>query len=293
MFLRFIALICLFVLVASHLGALHPLGDSLAVFRGVLAIVGAVAVLVLLLQRRWMLAVLGAGLVLWSAYTVVMPRFEFSAALDAPYALYQKNMSFRMPDTGPLAADILQQAPDFVTLEEVDRENIALLAALQPDYPAQAFCPFMNVGGVAVASRWPKVRGSDVCLQGQGMVAMQVETPDGPLWLVALHLHWPFPHRQAEQVRQLETALKALEGPVVLGGDFNMVPWSHTMHAITAATRTRRIGAPKYTFPLFDGLYTLPIDHVLVNANARPAETWRRPQLGSDHYGVLARFYLR
>ncbi|WP_457646509.1 endonuclease/exonuclease/phosphatase family protein [Profundibacter sp.] len=297
MFLRFLALfcalICLFVLGASHFGALHPLGDSLAVFRGGLAIVGAVAVLVLVLQRRLLLAVLGAGLVLWSAYTVLMPKFAFSTALDTPYALYQKNMSFRMPDTGPLAADILQQAPDFVTLEEVDRENLALLATLKPDYPAQAFCPFMNVGGVAVASRWPKVAGSEVCLQGQGMVAMQVETPDGPLWLVALHLHWPFPHRQAEQVQRLETALKALEGPVVLGGDFNMVPWSHTMRVITSATGTRRIGAPKYTFPLFDGLYTLPIDHVLVNANTRPAETWRRPQLGSDHFGLLARFYLR
>ncbi len=293
MFLRFIALICLFVLGASHFGALHPLGDSLAVFRGVLTIVGAVAVLVLVLQRRWVLAVLGAGLVLWSAYTVLAPKFEFSTALDAPYALYQKNMSYRMPDTGPLATDILQQAPDFVTLEEVDRENIALLDALKPDYPAQAFCLFMNVGGVAVASRWPKLAGSDVCLPGQGMVAMQVATPDGPLWLVALHLHWPFPHRQAEQVRKLETALKALEGRVVLGGDFNMVPWSQTMRAITSATQTRRIGAPKYTFPLFDGLYTLPIDHVLVNANTRSAETWRRPKLGSDHFGLLARFYLR
>jgi len=293
MFLRFVALICLFVLGASHFGALHPLGDSLAVFRGVLTIVGAVAVLVLVLQRRRVLAVLGAGLVLWSAYTVLTPRFAFSAALDTPYVLYQKNMSFRMPDTGPLAVDILQQASDFVTLEEVDWENIALLDRLKPDYPAQAFCPFMNVGGVAVASRWPKLAGSDVCLPGQGMVAMQVETPDGPLWLVALHLHWPFPHQQAEQVQQLETALKVLEGPVVLGGDFNMVPWSHTMRAITAATQTRRIGAPKYTFALFDGLYTLPIYHVLVNANTRPAETWRRPQLGSDHFGLLARFYLR
>jgi len=293
LFITFVCLIPLALLGASHFGALHPLGDSLAVFRGVLAIVGAVAVLVLVLQRRWVLVVLGAGVVLWSVYTVLGPKFESSTALDAPYALYQKNMSFRMPDTRPLAADILQHAPDFVTLEEVDRENRALLGALKPDYPAQAFCPFANVGGVAVASRWPKVAGSDVCLERQGMVAMQVETPDGPVWVVALHLHWPFPQGQAAQVRRLETALQALDASVVLGGDFNMVPWSHTVRAITSATKTRRIGTPEYTFPLFDGLYMLPIDHVLVNSNSRPAETWRRPQLGSDHYGVLARFYLR
>lgn len=282
----------LLLLLGSYFGAFHPLGDSLAVFRGPLAAISAVAVVLLARSRAKSLAVLAAVLVLLSAYTVLAPRLEYSNALEAPYALYQKNMWFRMSSIQPLSDDILDQAPDFIALQEVSRRNLPILANLKTQYPAQVFCKFAGVGGVAVASRWPAVAGTKRCSTDRGMAAIQVETPDGPVWVVSLHLHWPYPHSQAAHVRVLEPYLAALDGPVVLGGDFNMVPWSHTMRVITAATDTHRIGVPQYSLPL-KGLYTLPIDHVLINRNAKPASTSKRPLLGSDHFGVLARFHIR
>lgn len=279
------------LLLGSFLGTFHPLGDSLAVFRGPLAGMSAVAV-VLLTRVARPLAVLAGMLVLWSSYTVLGPRFSGQSTQGAPYSFYQKNMLFKMPMTGPLTDDILLQAPDFIALQEVSRRNQPILRALKPQYPAQVFCAFAAVGGIAVASRWPLVAGSERCEASGGMAAMQVETPDGPVWVVSLHLHWPYPMGQAAQVRALVPRLKALNGPVVLGGDFNMVPWSHTMRVIAGATGTRPVGVPQYTLPL-KGLYSLPIDHVLINENAKPAATEIRPQLGSDHFGVLARFHIR
>ena len=135
------------------------------------------------------------------------------------------------------------------------------------------------------------IAGSARCEAASGMAAMQVETPDGPVWVVSLHLHWPYPMGQAAQVRSLVPQLESLSGPVVLGGDFNMVPWSHAMRVIARATASKRIGVPQYSLPL-KRLYTLPIDHVLVNRNAKPAITEKRPLLGSDHFGVLARFHI-
>ncbi|PHQ99935.1 MAG: endonuclease [Marinosulfonomonas sp.] len=287
-----IFLIPLVLLLGSHFGAVHPLGDSLAVFRGPLAVVGGISALILVRLKPKGAGVVAAVLVVWSAYTVLAPKLAFSSALDAPYALYQKNMRFDMASTVPLQGDILEHNPDFVTLQEVSANNLPILASLKEQYPAQVFCSFAGVGGVAVAARWPMVAGSGRCEEASGMAAMQLETPHGPVWLVSLHLHWPYPMGQAAQVRALVPMLVALEGPVVLGGDFNMVPWSHTMRSITAATDTQRVGAPKYTFWLAK-YYSLPIDHVLINTNSRPADTWKRPQLGSDHNGVLARFYIR
>lgn len=279
------------LLLGSFLGAIHPLGDSLAVFRAPLAVIGGVSILPLARAGSKALGALGALLVLWSAYTVLAPRFEFSVALDAPYTHYQKNMLFKMPSTIPLRSDILELAPDFISLQEVSKQNRPILASLKAQYPAQLFCTFSGVGAVAVASRWPLVAGSKRCAAKNGMAAMQVKTPDGPVWLVSLHLFWPYPIGQAAQVRALVPLLAALDGPIVLGGDFNMVPWSHTMRAITQATNTRRIGVPQYTLSL-KNLYSLPIDHVLINSNTGPAYTSKRPLLGSDHFGVLARFYL-
>lgn len=286
----------LVLLLGSYLGAAHPLGDSLAVFRGPLAALGAVAVFVLTWGKVKYLAPLGAVLVLWSSYTVLAPRVSFSvssdAPIDGPYVFYQKNMLFKMVSFVPLQDDILAQNPDFITLQEVSHQNRPMLARLKGQYPAQVFCPFATVGGVAALSRWPMIKGTERCEPKSGMAAMQVETPDGPVWLVSLHLHWPYPMGQAAQVRGLVPHLKALKGPVILGGDFNMVPWAHTMRAITAATNTRRIGVPQYTLPLKE-LYSLPIDHVLINSNTKPATTSKRPRLGSDHFGVLARFHIQ
>ena len=282
----------LVLLLGSHLGGLHPLGDSLAVFRGPLAIIGLVSVLLLVWLRFRPLALVGGLLVGWSAYSILEPKFEFSAALDTPYSLYQKNMLFKMPTVDPVKDDILDKSPDFITLQEVSAKNRALLAKISGQYPSQQYCSSPTVAEVAVASKWPMVEGSALCNPNLGLAIMQVITPDGPVWVVSLHLIWAYPFSQAAQVTAMLPTLEALDGPVVLGGDFNMVPWSHTMRVITSATGTQRIGAPKYTFPLFEGLYTLPIDHVLISDNTHPAETWMRPQLGSDHFGLLARFYL-
>lgn len=298
-FMYLMFMVPLSMLLGSYLGAYHPLGDSLAVFRGPLALVGGGAVLLFLRGgakgAAMIAAMIAAALVAWSAYTVLAPRLNNRASTDAafaPYTLYQKNMLFKMPSSTPLRAELLQQTPDFITLQEVSRNNRALLDDLKADYPAQVYCPFAGVGGVVAMARWPLVAGSERCQPFSGMVAMQVETPDGPVWLVSLHLHWPYPKGQAAQVRALLPELAALKGPVVLGGDFNMVPWSHVMRTITAATNTRRIGALQYTLPL-KGVYSLPIDHVLVHNTAQPASAEKRPLLGSDHFGILARFSLR
>ena len=287
-----LSIVPLVLLLGSYLGAYYPLGDSLAVFRGPLATLTGLSALLLGRSGAKMLAGLVGALVLWSAYTVLGPRLENAKTLDAPYTHYQKNMLYKMPTFTGLRDDILKQAPDFITLQEVSNRNKPILADLQSQFPSQLFCPFAAVGGVAVASRWPLIKNSARCFAQSGMAAIEVDTPDGRVWLVSLHLHWPYPEGQAEQVRKLVPMLKALDGPVVLGGDFNMVPWSHTMRTITTATNTRRIGVPQYTLPL-KNLYTLPIDHVLVNANTHPASTSKRPLLGSDHFGVLARFYIK
>ena len=121
------------------------------------------------------------------------------------------------------------------------------------------------------------------------MVSAQLDTPFGDVTVVALHVHWPWPYGQEKQLESLRPALEALEGPVLIGGDFNMVPWSSAIERISAATGTQVIGGLHITKTLFAGVIQLPIDHVLV------PEGWRAfaktgPPLGSDHRSVIATF---
>ncbi len=278
-------MLCL--LAFSLFGEVHPLGDSLAVIRLQIAVAGVVLSVVLWsLGDR--LAGLGGGLALATTIPAVLALGVAPSAGPVGVTVYQKNMSFRMGETARLAADVRAIAPDILTLQEVTPENRAVLAELSESLPTQLVCDFARVGAVAIVTRWPGVSGSEICREGKGMAVMQVISPDGPVWLVSLHLHWPYPYQQATQMAELLQVLETLDGPVFLGGDFNMVPWSATMRQITRATRTGWIGPIRNTFPRFSPWLKLPIDHVLA-PHGWTGSTDLRPLFGSDHRGVVAR----
>lgn len=287
-FLVFFGLLVLFVM--SFAGASHPAGDSLAVFRPGLALGLLLTGLCLKLRTVGAVACLCAalGLVPFALDRLRaggLDGLDGSGGLDGPaLVLYQKNLSYRLGDFAPLQADITASGADMASFQEVTRSNLAKLSGLAEQFPVLHYCPFASVGGTAVASKWPMVAGSAVCAESVGFAAMQVETPLGKLWLVSIHLHWPYPFGQAEQVRKLLPLLEALKGPVVLGGDFNMVARSHTLRTVRAATRTRRPGPLQTSFQV-RSLFPLAIDHVLIPQTFE-GRVSRRPKLGSDHFGL-------
>ena len=283
----FLALIPVVLLVMGGMTSLHPLADSLAVFRlplGVLTILSA-AVLWPLWPRKFGMMLLALGVA--SSVTVGLSLAAPEPVAQPNYVLYQKNLSFRNTDMQPLAVDIANRHADFITLQEVTTGNKVLLSLLKNSHPSQLFCKFASVGGVGVVSRLPLIEGSQHCIEEHGLAAMQVATPDGHVWLVSLHLRWPFPYGQAAQVQALLPVLASFSGPVFVGGDFNMVPWSKSVTVIEQATRSKRIGHSNGTFRL-KGLFNMPIDHVLVprqfSGSVESLEL-----LGSDHHGVEAR----
>ncbi len=290
------ALAALAGVVAGYGGALHPAGDSLAVFRVPLAGLAGLILLLLRRPRPWVLFGLAVvvlalvprfwALVLGTAPVAVAGQESGQGAAPAVLTVYQKNLLFNRPDPKPLVADILARSPDIVTLQEVSEHNRPVLEALRQEFPYQQYCAYRAVGGPAVLSRWPAVPGSARC--AYGLSALQVETPAGRVWAVALHLRWPWPYGQAAQLDGLEPVLRALSGPKVIGGDFNSVAWSHALTRVARASGTRRVGREAVSFTLPYGGFGVGIDHVLASG-AQPGTLQVLERLGSDHRGVLAR----
>lgn len=276
---RIMAALALVALGLSFAGALHPVGDSLAVFRLAIAVPALLLVLGARLPRAWWLAGValclgGIGSVLWHKLPLAEP---------GPVSVYQKNMFHRNSDIAGLAQDILAADPDIVTLQEVSVENEALLDLLRKAYPTQHLCRYTSRSGIAVLTRLP-TSGTPFCSEEIGLAVLPVDTAAGPVRAMSLHFAWPYPGRQAGQADWLAPYLAQGEGPVILGGDFNMVPWSHTLHRIARAAGFRRAGPSRPTFQL--GPFPLPIDHVFAPGGGR-AEA--RGLSGSDHRGLLAR----
>lgn len=265
----------------SFAGALHPAGDSLAVFRIPIAVVFAIWVI----WSNWPAWLRWSVAVLCIAAMVQIVAQKYVSHPSGPVSVYQKNLLFQNDQVAALAADIRAADPDIVTLQELTSRSAPLVRDLRAEYPYQASCALVEWARVAILSRWP-VEG-ELCLENQGLVGVQVASPEGTFWAVSLHAFWPWPHGQARQLERILPVLAELEDPVVIGGDFNMVPWSHALRSLSASTGTHRAG------PLFPTLRKLgaplPIDHVYAPGGG---EATPRPLLGSDHSGVLARVFV-
>lgn len=263
--------------VGSFLGAMHPLGDSLAVFRLPIAVLLALVVIwspwpAIL---RWSVAVLciaAMGQIVAQKYTSHPP---------GPVIIYQKNLLFQNDQVEALYDDITAANPDIIALQELTSRNAPLVQKLRETYPHQESCALTDWARVAILSRWP-VEG-ELCIENKGLVGLQVAAPEGTFWAFSLHAFWPWPHGQAEQLAELLPVLAELEEPIVLAGDFNMVPWSHALRVIAGTTGSTRAGP---LFPTLNKMSApLPIDHVYAPGGGRASA---RPLAGSDHVGVLA-----
>lgn len=291
---RFLTVILIGVAIAmigGFLGQVHPIGDSLAVFRGLLTAVALVLALLLVWSRGTYRA-LASVIIGFAGLATLLPHWVAATAPARPpggtYELYQKNVYFRSPQPAQVLVDVRRTDPHFITLQEVTEPNRALLDELPPNYLTRVWCPFNAVGGVAVASVFPAVPGSETCLDGFGMAAVTVETLDGPMRVMSVHLHWPWPRGQQDQLEVLLPYFDDDEVPTIIGGDFNMVRWSATLGRIAQASGTQPAGVSMVTLPLSDLPFGgLSLDHVLTPGGGTSE---RRPLIGSDHYGLLARF---
>ena len=268
------------ILIGSFLGPWLAVGDSLAVIRIPVAAAGVLF---------WFAPRFGVRRMLWVPImsTLLLGYHGYDRTKgtgpDGPLRLYQKNMWGGNKTPQAIAQDILDQNPDFVTLQEVSDGNMRALSRLRAQYPHQHICRIHAVASLVVLSKHPIVSGTGQCSDWRAFAAVQVNTPHGPVWVISLHLFWPYPLWQSRQLDRILPQLAALKGPKVLGGDFNMLPGTPVEWAVTRAmdaTALRPAGPTLYV----RGLVPVSIDQILAHCGTVD----RRPKLGSDHHGLVA-----
>lgn len=276
--------LAILALAGGYLGWLHPLGDSLAVGRGI----AAAAILIIAVFATF------AGLRMAAFVSMLLALLTGGQVLLAyawpgvagQYSVYQKNLLYRNADLSGIEADIRAAAPQIVTLQEVSEPNLALLASLKDVFPHQHVCPGPRVGGTAILTQLTPVEGTAFC--APGLAVMQVVTGEEQqhrFWLVSVHLHWPFPYHQADHVDQLLPVLDLIDGPAIMAGDFNMVRWANSVTRMADILNVRPAGPTFGSYLGLSRLFHLPIDHVFATRGGRVAP---RGALGSDHLGLLA-----
>ena len=114
--------------------------------------------------------------------------------------------------------------------------------------------------------------------------------------ITAIHLDWPWPYGQPENVATIEPYFERLQGPMIIAGDFNATSWSQTLKTITEASKTSSAEGLRPSW-LVNGTLAhaarwvgLPIDHILVSDRIIQTRVKTLQPVGSDHLPLLLRF---
>ena len=294
-------------LTAGYLGYLHPALDSFSHFRAQFAVLLMLAGAIVLVRHRFeglvALAMGGAALLgvfgglpgLGSVHAAIQPRDDANPS----YRLLQMNLLFNNAEPERVLSMIGRMKPDVITLEEVSdrwRPRIDVLAAA---YPHRIVCRLdSRAGGVAILSLRPFI-GEPQCIDGGVVAAATVDFGGRQAEIVAVHLHWPWPLDQAQQVQGLaEGPLKEIAPTAIMAGDFNAAPWSATVRRMAAAggfVPVAGIGPTWMPLELPEWLRFagLPIDNVLTKGDVQIHDVGRMEPAGSDHLPVLLEFSIK
>lgn len=295
-------LACALALVAGFGGPLFAPLDSLSHFRvhlGVLVLMLALGALALRLR----VASLAGALVAVAALATslpYMPGFAPASAAGAQgpgYTLLQMNLLYKADDRADAIRRIGEARPDIVTVQETTAEWVATFEALRDTYPHQFFCREGNRIDAGILSRRPFL-ADGFCDARNALAAQSVDFNGRTVTVVSHHQLWPWPAGQWRRLGRIEPTLDALPGPILLGGDFNAVPWSAIVRRYEAALgveAVRGIGPTWGPVPGVDALarwFGLPIDNVLHSPEIEILSAERLQATTSDHLPVLVRFVL-
>ena len=285
------------LLVVGFFGSWHASLDALSHFRHFLIIVvfvGGVtsaAVGLVRLTAFSIVAIVAALVLSFPHLPFVAPSVETIGGLR----IVQFNVKIHNARQDEAVNWIIAQKPDVVLLQEFDPLNHPGFLGLAKDLPFEVRCKSRGLGYVVIRSRHQLL--AQHCSDGESFAWAQIAVQGRRVTFASLHLAWPWPFKQAEQLENLREAFVAMPKPVVLAGDFNATPWSAVVGQIEDMTGTKAVGGFRISLWL-DVFHSgkpwpaLPIDHVLLPKDAHLKSIGTGPFLGSDHLPVIAEFAL-
>lgn len=196
------------------------------------ALVGTVLLAIgyLVIRRRFHMiaaALVGFGLlaVVWPQWA---PEGERPAPGSAVIRVYSANVWVYNDDVESLRASIEAADPDVILLIELGSDLTARLDEVLEGYPYRTdpVAQGERLNRAIIAARFP-IDEFGRRADGLHAVMARAETPLGPMTFVVTHLTRPWPYEyqygQISQVEALTERVAAIDGPVLIAGDFNSV----------------------------------------------------------------------
>jgi len=208
------------------------------------------------------------------------------------------NVLVQNREAGKLVELIRRSAPDLVLTLEPDAFWARELAVLEPEYPFSLKYPQDNAYGMMLFSRLALEEAEIRFLMDPDVPSFRARLrlrSGDRVCLYAVHPRPPHAF-QASFDRDAELLVVGREihqspEPSIVAGDLNDVAWSYTtrMFQRISGLMDPRLGRGLYnTFSARSRLMRWPLDHIFFDPEFRLARLERLPEIGSDHFPMLA-----
>ena len=211
--------------------------------------------------------------------------------------LMSSNVNTANQQYGLLKQLIFDKQPDVVLLTEVSPLWLESIREVEAFYPYRKSDAREDNFGIALYSKIPFKTSEIVYVGGAGVptVAAVLDVSGNELTLVGTH---PLPPINAlcstarnDQIDALASFLTPLPGPKILLGDLNVSPWSYHFEKLVSRTglADSSLGhGLHFTWPSKPFVMMIPIDFCLVSREIGVEGISVGPDVGSDHYPIVA-----
>jgi endonuclease/exonuclease/phosphatase (EEP) superfamily protein YafD len=265
----------------------------------------AVLLVLVALRRRWAACAVLVAVGAVSA-APVLPYLplpfapEPASAAAAPLEVLSVNVSYRQFSARRLLEIIREADPDVLVVQELTPHAESVLAELDTSFPHNRKFPAPGPAGIGLWSRYELESGATIAIGRRPAIEARVRGPSSVFTVIGVHLSAPVTRRRAaarnQELRALAARIAAIEGPLVVAGDFNVTPYSPYFAEwleTTGFEDSRRGRTLSASWPTMLPVVGIPIDHVAVNDGFAIVSHRRLPNFDSDHYGLLVELALR
>jgi endonuclease/exonuclease/phosphatase (EEP) superfamily protein YafD len=273
--------------------------DLLAAFRPQYMVTATVLGLVLVLVRWRRIGAIALAAAVANA-VVVVPLYFAPAVPGVRTGDRLLVMSFNVKaDVSlfeQLVALIERNDPDLVFLHEATPGWEERMAGAGLEYDVVSTRnPGVRFGTLVLAPTGSRVEGFGFAEAEPRAVEVEVQTASGPVTFLGIHPLSPTEERRADlrdaQLAYVGEWASAVEGRVVVVGDFNATPWSSAFRRLVRTSgleNSQRGFGVQASFPAnLNPVLRVPIDHLLYSEGLAVVDRRLGPSLGSDHYPLL------
>lgn len=267
--------------------------------------------------------VMNSGLIATAEFAAIDAEFSISTAeRSLSLRLMSWNSLFMNNDIAAFQAALHELQPDIIAIQEIGMPITAeLLANWQTTYPYMELYPTGTPAGMGIVSRFPfhtttlpdfdEESGCNcqiVTLDLDGTAVTLINAhPWPPQIEFTLPRHWSNllalnTAKQDPIFAQLIAKIEAIEGPLLVAGDLNTMPFQPNVERLQAMLTDAFVEAGEgmgYTFPADGTAYNLPsipfmrIDYILHSDEWHATSTHVGTISGSDHRYVLSELVLQ